>query len=123
VVRNGSLRDLEHAVDSLVSGESWVDPKATRLLLEKVREREVSRQKEKHGNLNGLRDEYELKPKEVEVLKGLLAAEKYVEIAGRIGKSVDTVRYYVKILYRKLGVNSRSELYLLSTQKQTEASS
>lgn len=46
-------------------------------------------------------------PRELQVLQQLALGEPYEEVARQLGLSVNTVRFHVKALYAKLGVNSR----------------
>lgn len=49
-----------------------------------------------------------LTEREVEVLRAIAEGLKYAEIAARLYISVNTVRFYVKTIYGKLGVNNRT---------------
>jgi DNA-binding CsgD family transcriptional regulator len=55
---------------------------------------------------------YGLSPREKEVLALLLSAHTLRMIAGRLGLSQGTVNTYAASLYRKIGVNSKAELFL-----------
>lgn len=48
-----------------------------------------------------------LNEREVQVVKGLVQGKQYKEIASDLFLSINTVRHYVKTVYRKVGVNSR----------------
>jgi DNA-binding NarL/FixJ family response regulator len=52
----------------------------------------------------------DLSKREIEVLEGLMEERSYQEIADLHFISINTVRYYVKLLYQKLGVNSKRAL-------------
>jgi LuxR family maltose regulon positive regulatory protein len=58
---------------------------------------------------NRLDDLARLTPKERTVLELLANDEKYREIADKLNISMDTVRFHVRNIYRKLGVNRRME--------------
>ena len=51
----------------------------------------------------------ELSPREREVLNGLAEGELYKQIADRLGVSIHTVRNYIRRIYEKLHVQSRTE--------------
>lgn len=53
---------------------------------------------------------YRLHPRELEVAEGLAAGIAYKEIAAAHNIGLNTVRHYVKTLYKKLGISSRQEL-------------
>jgi DNA-binding NarL/FixJ family response regulator len=51
----------------------------------------------------------ELSPREREVLNGLAEGQAYKQIADRLGVSIHTVRNYIRRIYEKLHVQSRTE--------------
>jgi DNA-binding NarL/FixJ family response regulator len=51
----------------------------------------------------------ELSPREHEVLNGLAEGQAYKQIADRLGVSIHTVRNYIRRIYEKLHVQSRTE--------------
>jgi DNA-binding NarL/FixJ family response regulator len=51
----------------------------------------------------------ELSPREREVLNGLAEGQAYKQIAERLGVSIHTVRNYIRRIYEKLHVQSRTE--------------
>jgi DNA-binding NarL/FixJ family response regulator len=54
-------------------------------------------------------DETELSVREREVLHGLAAGHAYKQIADQLGVSIHTVRNYIRRIYEKLHVHSRTE--------------
>ncbi len=54
-------------------------------------------------------DSAELSPREREVLHGLAEGQVYKQIADRLGVSIHTVRNYIRRIYEKLHVQSRTE--------------
>lgn len=54
--------------------------------------------------------DFDLLPREVQVLEGLVNYKSYKEIADVNNLGINTVRHYVKSVYRKMGVNNRREL-------------
>jgi len=64
-----------------------------------------------HFNKNEVKKEkHLLTPKEKEIISYLVDGLTYNKIAQVLGNSVDTIRYHVKNIYRKLHVSSRAEL-------------
>jgi DNA-binding NarL/FixJ family response regulator len=57
-----------------------------------------------HGDVNA-----ELSPREREVLDGLAEGQAYKQIADKLGVSIHTVRNYIRRIYEKLHVCSRTE--------------
>ncbi len=51
----------------------------------------------------------ELSPREREVLDGLSEGQAYKQIADRLGVSIHTVRNYIRRIYEKLHVQTRTE--------------
>jgi DNA-binding NarL/FixJ family response regulator len=51
----------------------------------------------------------ELSPRERELLDGLAAGLAYKQIGEQMGVSIDTVRTYIRRIYEKLHVHSRTE--------------
>lgn len=58
-----------------------------------------------------------LTPREHEVVKGIEDGLSYKLIADRMGISVDTVRNFIRIIYRKLHVNSKGEIMSMALQR------
>lgn len=55
-----------------------------------------------------------LAPREHDVLQALVRGRSYKQIAADLGLSIDTIRSYIRTLYRKLGVNSSTEAVSLA---------
>lgn len=62
------------------------------------------------GNLKKKKKDNQLTPKENEVLKLLIDGGTYKGIAGDLKISINSLRYHVKNIYKKLHVNARSQL-------------
>ncbi|GAW85474.1 conserved hypothetical protein [Bathymodiolus platifrons methanotrophic gill symbiont] len=56
-----------------------------------------------------IKDAYQLSPREKEVLQLIAAGKQRKEIARELNISVHTTSDYIKVIYRKLNVSSRSE--------------
>ena len=52
---------------------------------------------------------HNLSPREIEVLEGLAKGQLYKQLSDQMNISVDTVRTYIRRIYEKLHVNSRTE--------------
>jgi DNA-binding CsgD family transcriptional regulator len=52
-----------------------------------------------------------LSARETEVVQGILDGLSYKLIADRYDISIDTVRFHIKTIYRKLKINSKSQLF------------
>ncbi len=62
-------------------------------------------------NLDSLSEKYGLSKRETEVLRELLKGKTYRAIGEDLFVSLDTIKSHVKNLYKKTGINSRSELF------------
>ena len=61
-------------------------------------------------NLSGkVESDVRLTERETEILSGLAEGHSYMSVAGKLFISVDTVRYHIRNIYRKLEVHSQSE--------------
>lgn len=61
--------------------------------------------------------DYNLSPREKEVLHSLAEGNNYKEIANELFISVDTVRHHIRNIYKKLHVHSRSEAVAKAIRK------
>lgn len=61
--------------------------------------------------------QYNLSPRELEVLKHLAEGSNYQEIADELFISVDTVRHHIRNIYKKLQVHSQSEAVAIAIRK------
>jgi len=57
-------------------------------------------------------EDYKLSPREVDIIKGLVAGYSYKLIADDLFISIDTVRSHIRHIYDKLQVNSKTEAVL-----------
>ncbi len=106
------LEAMNIAVGSVRVGQSLVISKTNNLLF-KEEDKKVKRESSFKQHLLWLKAKNKLKPKEEMVAGDLLKGYTYEETASKNYMSINTVRYYVKSLYRKLEVNSRSSLSAL----------
>ena len=98
--RTASVRLLE-AIRDVHAGGSPMTPHLARRVVEYL-------SKPADGNLTGSSVSH-LTPGEKEFLDQLANGYAYKEIAGRMDISIDTVRSYVRTIYEKLHVHSRTE--------------
>ena len=62
-------------------------------------------------SLDSICEKYGLSKREAEVLKELLKGKTYRAIGEDLFVSLDTIKSHVKSIYKKIGLNSRSELF------------
>lgn len=63
-------------------------------------------------NLRPQRQDYNLSPRELDILRGLMKGFSYKLIAAELDISIDTVRSHIRNIYDKLQVNSKTEAVL-----------
>lgn len=100
------LKDDEYLKEHIVSvwrGDHPVDSRVTGYLLNRL----VNELPANSG---------ELTPRELQTLSGLYRGLSYSQLAEHMNISINTVPGYVKNLYRKLGVNSRSQAVYRASQ-------
>lgn len=98
LLKSTPLSEIRESVDVIVNGGSVMSPSIARKVIE-------------HFNQpKKIQSENQLTPRENEVVQGLVDGLSYKMIADRMSISIDTVRSYIKSIYKKLYVNSRSEV-------------
>ncbi|MCB0548494.1 MAG: response regulator transcription factor [Phaeodactylibacter sp.] len=117
-LKGSGLNKLLEAIETTFSGGAYITPEAAAHMIPFLR-------KEKLPAMDGLphTDEPdtapaegiaqkapELSPRERQVARGLIKGQSYLEIAENINISVNTVRHYVKVLYKKFEVANKVQL-------------
>lgn len=98
LLKSTPLSEIKQSVDVIASGGSVMSPSIARKVIDHF------------GQPKKIDKEYQLTPRENEVVQGLVDGLSYKMIADRLDISIDTVRSYIKSIYKKLYVNSRSEV-------------
>ncbi len=65
-------------------------------------------------------DEMRLTQREIDVVIGLVDGLSYKLIGNRLGISIDTVRHFIRVIYKKLQVNSKSEVIKMAYRGEIE---
>lgn len=108
VVKGGSLEKLVEAIRAVSKGSSYFDPQTSPAVSQLIRQKRISQDAfqipESIANL--------LNDREVQMASGILKGLSYKEIAIDNHLSINTVRHYVKSLYKKVGVNTKVKLIL-----------
>lgn len=109
-VKNSRPERIMEAIRETYKGGAYIEPRMASSLLGFFQGGEGKQEgKSRISNrLEGL--EPNLHPREIEVAEGLASGMAYKEIAATNNIGLNTVRHYVKSLYRKLGISSRQEL-------------
>ena len=63
------------------------------------------------------RQQFNLSPREIEILNGLVKGFSYKELAASLSIAVETVRSHLKNIYEKLHVNSKSQAVAMALKE------
>jgi DNA-binding NarL/FixJ family response regulator len=100
ILKDSQPVDMVEAVHGLVEGRSPISASIARYIVRRVQD----------GSFGpGRKPAPLLTPRETDILWGIAKGFTYNDIADRLGLSRHTVPSYIKNIYRKLEVNSRSE--------------
>ena len=92
--------DPKHCINAIreaVSGNAYMDPITTRNAFYSF-------------NPPNFQEYFGLTDTETQTVQGLMEGLSYKMIAGRLEISIDSVRYNIKNIYKKMGINSKIEL-------------
>ncbi len=101
LLKDATPDELTRAVRSLVAGGAALQPGVAAKLLE---------------NLSGPKDGEELSPRELEVLRLLVAGASNKALAAQLGLSENTVKSHLSHIFSKLNVQSRAEAVAVALQ-------
>ncbi|MCK6602515.1 MAG: response regulator transcription factor [Bacteroidetes bacterium] len=104
LLKNTSLPKIREAILELKTGGAPMNPQIARKVIEYFN---PERQAKKESPLTD---------REKEIVIGLVDGLSYQAIGNRMGITIETVRSYIKSIYRKLQVNSKSEVIRKSLQ-------
>lgn len=99
VLKNTRPGDLTNQIKSICRGGSPISPGVARKLLGELRERPTKSSP----------SDYRLTPRELDVMRGIVAGKTYREIAELYHISVSTVKKHILHIYKKLDVKSKVE--------------
>jgi len=101
LVKNTPLTEIKKAIETVHNGGSVMSPEIARKVMEFFGPSPA--QHEKPG-------EAVLTPKEKQIVIGLVDGLSYKLLADRMDVSIDTIRFHIKNIYKKLHVNSKTEV-------------
>ncbi|WOK09519.1 response regulator transcription factor [Imperialibacter roseus] len=87
---------LFNAVEEVLAGGAPMSPSIARMVIDSMRQKPVE-------------NNYQLSPREKEILTSLSQGNSYKMIASDFAISIDTVRTHIKRIYEKLQVHSQTE--------------
>lgn len=98
LLKNTPLEEIKEGIELLAKGGSPMSPQIARKVIE-------------HFNPNARKKEESiLSLKEKEIVVGLVDGLSYKLIADRMNISIETVRFHIKNIYRKLHVHGKAEV-------------
>ncbi len=108
---------LVDAINETMKGGVYIEPSVAKGLVERLFPSKGRIQEKTFEMNDSFVKKYNLTDREVQIAEGLVAHKLYKEIAYDHRVSINTVRYYVKTLYKKIGVNNRQQLIRLLTEE------
>jgi DNA-binding NarL/FixJ family response regulator len=108
MLKNAGRDELLMAVRHVMNDEAYLDPTITSAVIKAVKEAPGEAEKEEKSGLT---------QRELEILVGLAAGQSDLAIAEDLAISKHTVRSHIKSLFRKLGVQSRSQAIVKAMQQ------
>ena len=100
LLKNTAPGELTDQIKNLVAGGSPISPGVARALLDEVRQKDVQWK---------TAEDYNLTPREVEILKAIVEGYTYKEMAEEFSIASSTAKKHILHIYRKLGVSSKVE--------------
>lgn len=98
LLKGSDLSEIKDAVELVNSGGAPMTPEIAKKVIKYFSSEKIAKVGEA------------LTIKERQVVDGLVEGLSYKMIAGKLGISIDTVRFHIKHVYRKLHVNSKAEV-------------
>ena len=109
-IKGSDLSQLVQVVEIAINGGTYLDPNAAPVLIDFVRNSRNAQAAHSHSGPPDWRATNMFVPREIQVIEGLLEDLPYKDIASRNNIGLNTVRHYVKSVYKKLHINRRAEL-------------
>jgi DNA-binding NarL/FixJ family response regulator len=104
LLKDSAPPDIVASIRALRAGGAPINPMIARLLLDRIRPPDATRQ-----TTGGSSGALALSEREIEILRIVAKGLSLAEIAKLFGISINTVKTHVKRIYHKLAVSSRTE--------------
>jgi DNA-binding NarL/FixJ family response regulator len=98
LLKGADLSEIKDAIELLYSGGAPMSPEIAKKVIKHFSSEKIAKVGEN------------LTIKERQIVDGLVDGLSYKMIAGKMNISIDTVRFHIKHVYRKLHVNSKAEV-------------
>lgn len=109
LLKNTPLAEIKRSIETVRAGGAAMSPQIARKVMEYFGDRGTTQ-----NDPEAAESETRLTAREKEIVIGLTDGLSYKLIADRMGVSLDTIRFHVKNVYRKLHVNSKGEVIRMS---------
>lgn len=104
LLKGSGSETLINAIRVVAKNGSFLDPKVSQNIMEFL----GSNHSVKHSEeLSFINSDWDLSLRETQVARGLIQGLTYQEIADQNNLSINTIRHYVRSLYKKLEVNNK----------------
>jgi DNA-binding NarL/FixJ family response regulator len=105
LLKNSPLAEIKKAIQTVREGGAAMSPDIARKVMD-----HFSKNPAIAVQAAPERERVDLTAKEQEIVAGLVDGLSYKLLADRMGLSIDTIRFHIKNVYRKLHVNSKGEV-------------
>jgi|WetSurMetagenome_2_1015567.scaffolds.fasta_scaffold221902_2 DNA-binding NarL/FixJ family response regulator len=105
LLKNTPLAEIKKGIESVRSGGAAMSPEIARKVMEYFTPKSMARTVTSPAG-----EDAGLTPREKEIVIGLVDGLSYKMIADRMSISIDTIRFHIKNIYKKLQVNSKAEV-------------
>jgi two-component system response regulator DegU len=115
--KDKNLNDLLVAIRKVYKGENYICNSITTLMFDAIRSSKLKKHiiEKENRQIEFLRLKG-LTPREVSIALKLVQGQSYAEIASSFFISINTVRYYVKLIYKKTGCSNKTSISNLLLQ-------
>ncbi len=96
LIKSTSIENIKHGIRSVVNGDAAISPSVARKMIEYFNPRSTLSEP--------------LSEQEMQIVQFITDGFSYKLIADKLLISINTVRYHIKKIYRKLHINSKAEL-------------
>lgn len=108
IVEKNNIKELLLGIENCISGRKYFSPIFHTSLYSIVCNKKAGILYDGQQNSEAT-NEVSLSEPAYQVLQGLAEGWKYIEIASRLNMSLDSVRYYVKEIYKSMQVNNKGD--------------
>jgi DNA-binding NarL/FixJ family response regulator len=112
VLGNSTTRMLIEGIRTVMEGQYWIGQESVTSLVEALRDFGMP------AHNHGPRRDFELTPRELEIIDTIVAGYSNADIAVNFSLSEHTVKHHITHIFDKLGVSNRLELALFAVNHQ-----